>query len=73
MNSDKNTTAQAEQKTKVSLVKAGLTFEGKERAVGDVIEVTDRQLARLVKKEFIADPAAKSAGKAGGKTNTTEG
>lgn len=56
-----------EKTTKVTLAKDGLTVDGKERAKGDEIYVTDAQMAFLTKRGYLVD-----ANKAGGKAPAPE-
>lgn len=54
----------APAKFKAVVLKEGLTHDGKKRAAGEEIEVSESQLAFLRKREFIAPaPGAEQAAK----------
>lgn len=57
MNQEQKPEPTTAPRTKVTLLKDGLTHDGRERKKGDEIEVTERQRVFLQKREFIAGDA----------------
>ena len=61
MNDKTKAAAQPEPLFQVTLLKAGLNHNGRDRNRGDVIHVSADQLAFLLKREFITAEAANQA------------